>query len=82
MCHEATYANGGLVCQKHLEVDWWVCRMPWMQLVRPHFTDNGPVYSFARIMLCAHVSPFIQRSSISLADSAGASAKPKHLDEK
>lgn len=82
MCHKAMYANGGLVCQKHLEVDWWVCHTPWLQLVRPHFTDSGPVYSFARIMLCAHVSPFIQRSCISLADSAGASAKPKHLDEK
>ena len=82
MCHKAMHANAGLVCQKQLEVHWRVCHTPWLQPVRPHFTDNGPVDSFASIMLCCHVSSFIQRSCISLADSAGASTKPKHLDEK
>lgn len=82
MCHDKMYANGGLVCQKHLEVDRQECHMPWLQLGRPHFTYNGTVYSFAGIMLRAHVSPFAQRSQISVADSASASTKPKHLDEK
>lgn len=25
MCHDEVYANGGLICQKHLEVDRQVC---------------------------------------------------------
>lgn len=82
MCHDEVYANGGLICQKHLEVDRQVCHMLWLQRVRPHFTYNSAVYSFAGIMLCAHVSPFAQRSQISLADSASAYMKPEHLDEK
>lgn len=82
MCRDEVYANGGLTCQKHLEVDRQVCHTPWLQLARPHFTYNSAVYSFAGIMLCAHVSPFAQRSQISLADSASASTKPKHLDER
>lgn len=81
MCYQEMYANGGLVCQKHLEVARRVCHTPWLQPVRPHFTSNGAVYSFAGIMLCAHVSPFAQRSQISLAASASASTKPKHLEE-
>lgn len=51
MCHDEMYANGGLVCQKHLEVDWRVCHTPWLQPLRPHFTYHGTVYSFASIML-------------------------------
>lgn len=82
MCREEMYANGGLVCQKHLEVARRVCHTPWLQPVRPHFTSSGAMFSFAGMMLRAHVSPFAQRSQISLADSASASMKPKHLDEK
>lgn len=42
MCHDEMYANGGLVCQKHLEVDLQVCHTPWLQPVRPHFTTTEP----------------------------------------
>lgn len=82
MGRDEMYANAGFVCQKHLEVARWVCHMPWLQPVKPHFTSNGAVYTFAGMMLPAHVSPFPPRSQISLAASASASMKSKHLDEK
>lgn len=53
-----------------------------LQPVRPHFTDDRAMCSFAGRMLCAWVPPFTRRSQISLADSTSASVKPKHLDEK
>lgn len=75
-------ANGGLVCQKHLEVDRLVCHTPGLQPVRPHFTDKGAARSFAGVgMLRARVPPVTRGSQIGLAASAGASVKPKHLDE-
>lgn len=77
-----THANEGLICQKHLKVDGRLCQTPWVQPARSHFKYEGVVYSFARIMFRARVSPFTQGSQISLADPGSASVKPKHLDKK
>lgn len=82
MCHAELYANEGLLCQKQLWVDRQVCHQQLLKLERPHFKCDGAVYSFAGVTLRGYVSPFTQRSQISLAEPASTSVEPKHLDEK
>lgn len=61
-------------------MDWRVCPHALVAAGETHFTDDSYVYSFARMSLrsCITLHSKIMHQ---LGRSAGASAKPKHLDE-